>query len=148
MEPTTDPAITHLNPAGGSVMVTTDDEDRFVMPMPQAVTACVDYMRSEEGKAAMLDLFRLLKQWTRDHAADVREAYITPVSGALRFLVAPRSVRFNEALGDALSDLEVRVVEDERFARFLPFEAVAIPMGSPDGWIGPPEVTTRIDAQP
>ena len=99
---------------GGQVVVTPDDQDRFVMASRQAVSACQNALAVtrlvEQFKSELLGR---LHQWCAHHAGQVQSCYVPFLeSGScINAFIVAKSAKFDFALSDAIADLEVALDE-------------------------------------
>lgn len=99
-----------LHYAGGQVVVTPEDQDRFVLASQHAVSACQNAVLL--GRVA--DQFRTqflgkLIEWCKSHRDRVRACYVPfPSCGCtIKVFVVARSETFDFVLSDWIADLEV-----------------------------------------
>jgi len=108
--------VSHKGPVqlhydGGQVVVTPEDNDRFVLAARQAVSACqgavvVDRLVNQ-FKA---DFLAKLHKWCMDHRASVQACYVPypPSCGcAIKIFIVARGNVLDFDLSDAIADLEV-----------------------------------------
>jgi hypothetical protein len=95
----------------GQVVVTPQDEDRFVLAARQAVSACqgavvVDRLVNQ----FKTDFLARLHRWCIEHQASVQGCYVPypPSCGcAIKVFIVARAVAFDLDLSDAIADLEL-----------------------------------------
>jgi hypothetical protein len=97
---------------GGRVTVTPEDENRFVLRVGEAIAACQQVKADEQARDRFNFLLNRLGKWVLDHAAEVREAYVTTRDGSLCFLVVHSTPAYEEAFQDALAELDIELAND------------------------------------
>ena len=119
-----------LHWSGGQVLVTPEDEDRFVMASRQAISACQSAVLVDR----MIGQFRSqflgkLHQWCMGQQHCVRACYVPypPRSSAIKVFMLTKAKTFDFELSDAISDLEV-----ELDAEGWPTDILQIAGGSPE----------------
>jgi hypothetical protein len=113
------------------VCVETADEDRFLMTVESVVRACKAHGHIAEVGKQLRRLLRKLKDWLDAHPEDIREAYLTVRDSGLLFLVVREMKAFNDALEEALTDLDIDVANDEAF-NLIRLSVLALPFTSED----------------
>ncbi len=108
----TRPQIIRLSSAGGNVLVTPDDEDRFVLTAQSAVRACQAHHQSAEAiKMFKLEFLRPLMEWCQGQAARVHACYVPVPVDYVQVFVVGASPRYDFALGRELAKLEARLAD-------------------------------------
>lgn len=108
--PATSKGPIQLHYSGGQVIVTPEDEDRFVLASRQAVSACQSAFVFERAinqfKSEFLDR---LHKWCLEHKSSVRACYVPfPSSGcAIKVFMVARSGEFDFELSDLIAGLEI-----------------------------------------
>lgn len=113
----------------GKVWVESEDEDRFLMTVEAVVSACKTHGRFADVGKQLRKLVRKLTQWLDEHPEDVQEAYLTVRDSALLFLIVRKTKPFNEALEDALTELDLEIANDETLD-LIRFSVLALPATS------------------
>jgi hypothetical protein len=99
-----------LHYAGGQVVVTPEDQDRFVLASQHAVSAC----QNAVVLGRLINQFRTeflgkLHEWCKDHSGSVRACYVPfPSCGCtIKVFIVARSETFDFELSDLIADLEM-----------------------------------------
>ena len=96
----------------GRVLVTPDDEDRFVLTAQNAVKACQDQRRSEEAiKRFKSDLIVPLVDWCKRHVDRVHACYIPVPAGFVQVFIVGASSKYDFALGEQVAALELSLFD-------------------------------------
>ncbi|MCC7424979.1 MAG: hypothetical protein IT428_32305 [Planctomycetaceae bacterium] len=112
---------------GGHVVITPEDEDRFVKEASWAVSACQNKLALERFVRQFKDDFLVtVHSWCVQQGDRVRGAFV-PIDAAshLQVFVVTRLPRYDFTLSQALSDLETRL-----FEKSWPCDVLQIPDGS------------------
>jgi hypothetical protein len=97
---------------GGNVIVTPDDEDRFVLTAQSAVKACQDHVQQNESiKKFKSEFIRPLMDWCESNAGRIHSTYIPIPIGYVQVFVVGNSERFDFALGEDLANLELQLAD-------------------------------------
>jgi hypothetical protein len=109
----------------GYVTVVPSDEDRFTINIRHAVQSLSVSSRLEEFRDQFNLLLKELGQWLslRD---DWRDAFVTLRDGALVFVVVRNSVLYSDEFEDDLSDLDIRIANDQAL-ELVRIHSVALP---------------------
>jgi hypothetical protein len=99
-----------LHYTGGQVVVTPEDQDRFVLGVSQAITAC----QNEVAGRRFLEQFKNqllheLCKWCVKHGDRVQSCYLPfPIGGeCIKVFVVTKSPIFDFVLSDAIAQLEI-----------------------------------------
>jgi hypothetical protein len=99
--------------AAGTVLVTTDDEDRFFLTAQHAVKACQDYHRRTEASKNFKAFFIVpLYEWCNAHARQVSACYIPFPETHIQVFVIGTSKEYDFELGKEVSALELRLAKE------------------------------------
>ncbi|MBI2900956.1 MAG: hypothetical protein HYY17_12290 [Planctomycetes bacterium] len=113
------------------VVVTPDDQDRFMTTVQDAVRAC----RAHENSVRFNDQFQQtinrLGTWVRDHRSEILQAYVSIRDTDLLFLVETRSREYSREFEDALTDLDISIAQDSAL-NLIRLSVLAIPHSSPE----------------
>ena len=113
----------------GSVVVTPKDQDRFVISVQEAVTACKDITQVRQfGKY----LLSMLTKWLQDNRAKARKAFLTVRDGGLLFLVIRKEAKYDAQFTDALTELDVAIARDANL-NMIQLDVLALPDVSDEG---------------
>ncbi len=124
------PEPVRLDYYGGprDVLVTPQDEDRFMMNVEHAALACsigqkfiLPFRKQFEER-----LLPLLAAWLQERQEAFCDAYVTLREGCLLFLVVRASVPYDRKFEEALVDLSMRVARDEDLDR-IELQTLALP---------------------
>jgi hypothetical protein len=104
--------LIRLTSDGGNVVVTPDDEDRFVLTAQNAVKACQEHHRSSEAiKQFKSEFVRPLMEWCERNAARVHSCYIPVPVGFVQVFVVGASTKYEFGLGKDLANLELALAD-------------------------------------
>jgi hypothetical protein len=111
---------------GGHVVITPQDEGRFVRESQWAASVC----QSAPAAEPFVERFKTeflppLREWCQAHHERIRACYVPFASPHLTVFVITRAGRYDFALSDALSDLGF-----ELFQKNWPAEVLQVPSGS------------------
>jgi len=111
----------------GKVVVTAQDQDRFVMTIEQAAAACAEGDKAIRfGKQLENVLLPKLGAWLAGHQAAVRKAFLTQREGRLLFLVIQSTAPYDRQLADDLTALDLDVARDASLD-LIPLSVMALP---------------------
>jgi len=116
--------------ADDKVVVTPEDQDRFVIRLNRAIEILQQAHHAEEFKKQFDLLVRLLAEWV-NHTSGVKQAFLAPREGALAFVVVRDACEYNDDFEDNLSELDYRLANDEDLSR-IRMHAIALPPVSED----------------
>jgi hypothetical protein len=117
----------------GSIVVTPEDQDRFVMSMQEAVVACKDASQVlRYSRQFSQGLLPKLTTWLQDRRASVRKAFLTVRDGGLLLVVVRKESVYDAAFTDALTDLDVEIARDSSLDLIL-LDVLALPDVSDEG---------------
>ncbi len=97
---------------GGTVTVTPTDEDRFNLRVSEAISACKKWVADAQEKQRFSMLLKRLQAWVLERS-DLRDAFLTLRETGLLFLAVKKTARYDDALEDALSALDVELANDQ-----------------------------------
>lgn len=104
--------VIRLGYAAGKVVVTPEDEDRFVLTAQHAVTACQNHHRQDEAvKSFKIEFLGPLIDWCKRHADRVRACYIPVPLGYVQVFIVGSSYQYDFDLGRAISRLELELAD-------------------------------------
>jgi len=103
----------HLNQAEAQIVA--EDNDQFLWTVQEVVRACKAQGRFADVGKQLRTLLQKLRDWCNSHPDDIREAYLTVRDSGLLFLLVRKTKPFNEALEEALTDLDLEVANDNDF---------------------------------
>jgi hypothetical protein len=123
----TDGETVYLNAKNvrGQVVVTPDNENRFVVRMAEAIAACEGLEQNQRAQDKYNLLLTRLATWIGKHAASVRDAYVTTRDNGLCFIVVQKSPAYDRGFQDAVAELDWDIANDPD----IPFalEVMAVP---------------------
>lgn len=93
----------------GRVLVTAQDEDRFIVTCAQAVAACKVHISQKVWFDELDALLVRVRDWARHHADKVHAAYASPREGHIVLFVVPKSEQYDLDLGAKLTDLDIEL---------------------------------------
>lgn len=97
----------------GQITVESEDEDRFVTTVQQAVKACTLQQNRERVIQTFKEtLLKPIHDWCREHAPQVDRAYVVPQGNHLELFTIGKSKRYDFEFGDQLADLGLRLFQD------------------------------------
>jgi hypothetical protein len=113
---------------GGKVVVTPEDQDRFVLAADTAVQACQWMNAGLQLRQKFADEFLArVFQWCQQHADSVGSCYVAMRDGALTVFVIVSKDEYDFSLDDPLSDLEAEM-EDKGWSS----DFIQLPAGDAD----------------
>lgn len=128
-----------LHHKGGQVVVTPEDESRFVLASPQAVLAC-QQSEFKKNYAARFreELLSPLRHWCEQHKDFVHACHISgnALGNCYKVFVISQSQQFDFELSDMIADLETEFEKSD-----WPCDILQIAPGSPE------ELRTFFDPQ-
>lgn len=113
------------------VFITSENEDRFYVPMPEAVRR----IQIGESRHAWNDelnaMLVAVHQWAcHTKARDcIKECYAAPCDGTITIYVVPATGRFDFNLANQITDLDLRLARD---FQAVPTEIIQIPGDTDD----------------
>lgn len=94
----------------GRVVVTPEDQDRFVLAADRAVEACQMMNAGLQLRQRFADEFLArIFQWCQEHADRVSDCYVAMRDGTLTVFVMGPSAEYDFELDDPISELEAEV---------------------------------------
>ncbi len=118
--------LTYKRGADTPVVVTPEDENRFILRLHEAVEACRAYLERERFEAQFRLLLEKLAQWLREHESFVHQAFLTERDRGLLFLVVQRSPQYDKDLEEALTQLDLQIARDAELD-LIPLSVLAVP---------------------
>lgn len=111
----------------GVVLIDGEDGDRYVLYVTEVLERC-KYAERRECLARQLNklLKSVLSGWLADHAAVVRDAFLTFRDGGLLFIVVRNRVRHDFETTRSLADLDLAIARDDELD-LIRFDSVALP---------------------
>lgn len=116
----------------GSVVVTPEDNDRFMITVEAAIRACQAYHQQAVFQLQFKQTLQKLGEWLRAHQQDVGEAYVTVRDAGLLFLVVRRQAEYDSQFEDDLTDLDMQIAQDTEL-NLIRLSVFAIPPCSHEG---------------
>jgi hypothetical protein len=120
-------SLTHQE--GAKVMVTTKDGDRFVLRVEHAILGCRAAEKCDSFSQQLSELMNLLHQWVVDRSDAIDRAYLAPDADGFVFCVIRKGTLFDPRFEDDLSDLDLRVCNDDAFS-LIQLRVIALPYSS------------------
>jgi len=97
---------------GGTVVVTPEDEDRFVLTAQKAVKACQDQHPTGEAIKSFKSRFLLpLVNWCKRHTDRVQACYLPVPVGHLQVFIIGVSRKYDFELGKDIAGLELQLFD-------------------------------------
>jgi len=121
----------HHSDGGEQIEVVTNKNDVIYLTVEAAIKACKDQVEREDFTQQFDDLLDKLREWIELQKQDIAEAYVTLRDTGLLFLVVSKTRRFNQALEDALTELDVFVAQSEGF-NLIQLSVLALPAADRD----------------
>lgn len=112
-----------------TVTVIPRDRDSFCISVEEAVSACRMVDAGYSFVRQVADLRDELSTWIDAHRADIQAAYISFRSSGILFVVVQKEVRRNNRLADDLTELDIRIANDDRFD-LLNVDVLSLPKAS------------------
>jgi len=124
------PDVVHLDirGKGKSVVVTPDDQDRFMLKVEKAIGACQLLMTIEAGMQRFSLLLKRLGEWVSKRT-DSESAWLSLRDGQMLFLVVRKSASYDPRFEDELSSLELEIANDADLG-MIPMSTMAMPRAS------------------
>jgi hypothetical protein len=97
---------------GGQLFCETEDQDRFVVGIDEAIVACRLHVERDRYRNQFNLLVKRLAGWFTQHREKAHEAYLTIRDDSLLFLVVRKAVAFDEEFTDQLTELEYQITDD------------------------------------
>jgi hypothetical protein len=110
----------------GLLIVTPEDQDRFVIKVRRAIELLKLAGRADEFQKQFGLLLRLLAQWLRERKKRVEKAFLTYRDGALSFVVVRSEAQYDDDFEDAVSDLDFGIARDADLD-LIKMDAIALP---------------------
>ncbi len=110
------------------VVVSSEDADRIVMSMSEAVKACFAFDKGVHAfNRQFAELLDRLVKWINRHREAIRNAHVTirPPNNLL-FVVTQQEVEFDQQLTDALTELDIEIAGSNDFD-LIDFDVLALP---------------------
>lgn len=98
--------------AGRRVVVTPDDNDRYLLTVEQAILACNLMERVSGFQPRFEKMLSRLAAWLSDSRGAVDSAYVTIRDAGLLFLVVRKNTEYDREFEDALTELDLAVARD------------------------------------
>lgn len=109
------------------VLISPENEDRFVLTCAQTVRAVMAGMSVEVLIGEVQELFKHVAALLSKQEHRVRDCYAMPRQGELTFFVVPKSDNYDFELADVLSDIDIEIAE--KFQQ-VPCSVQQIPAGN------------------
>lgn len=124
-----DPVHVDARHAGRQVVLTREDEDRFVLTCRETVSASVGYavVRDE-----IVGAMSYVAEWVENEKGCISHCYASPREGRLVFFVSPRCDEYDSDLGEALTRLDIDLAQQFQAASC---EVQQIPSNSIDSFL-------------
>jgi hypothetical protein len=121
----------HWENHDGDILVTPSDNDRFVIKVGQAIQILRQQERQSQFEKQFQLLVKRLAQWLSEHP-DTGRPFLTAGEGVLRFVVMRNTVKCDDTITDALSDLEMDIANDGDLG-LIKVNTTALPLVSEEG---------------
>ena len=110
------------------VRVSRKTRDMFFLSLGEAVEACSAFVTSKiDFSNQMADLLDLLSAWVTERKERIKAAHLTlRRDNSVLFVVTQKEVRFDEALSDDLTRLDIDVANNPAF-ELITLDVLAIP---------------------
>ena len=108
------------------VVVTPESEDRFALTMELAIRGCALSSQIDKLNEQIGSLLEMLHLWISEHSYIINQAYVALRDTGLLFLVVQKGKRFDPALEDELTELDIGIAQSEKFD-LLNFSVLALP---------------------
>jgi hypothetical protein len=96
----------------GNIVVTPQDQDRFVIRVGRAIAILQQAAEAEKFRAQFNLLLRMLAEWLKEHQDEIAKAYLTDRDGALAFVVVRKSCEYDDDFEDVISALDFQIAND------------------------------------
>jgi len=126
-----EPLMLSYEEKGRQIVVTPEDNDRFVTTVEHAIAACQMQQESEEFAKQFDRLLRRLAGWIVEQQDKIKEAYLTVRDAGLLFLVVRKEKHYDRELTDSLTDLDIEIAQSSEF-NLVRLSVLALPNASKD----------------
>ncbi len=124
------PIRLNFHERGRQVVVTPENEDRFMMTVQEAASILQQANQQVLFVGQFQLLLNALAAWLSKHRAKVFRSFLTVREGRLLFLVVRKQVRYDDPFDDSLTELDMQTAQDDRFS-LIELEVLALPNASP-----------------
>ncbi len=112
---------------GSRVVVTPENQDRFVLSVRDAAEACRAARAVDSFVAQFNALLQRLARWLRDHPDACRKAFVTVRDAGLLFVIVGPAARHEAEVEEALTDLDLEVARDPSLDK-MDLNVMALPL--------------------
>lgn len=117
----------------GKVVVTPQEQDRFVLTVQQATAACLGIMPILQYREQFVEgLMPKLIGWLEDHRKQIHKAFLTIRDGGLMLLVVRNKAEFDREFTDELTTFDMEVAQDAGLSA-IRLDVLALPKVSDKG---------------
>lgn len=125
------PLQLHYRRKNKQVVVTPDDQDRYVLTVEEIIRACQVVERAFAFGQQFECLLEILAGWLLNHRKDIADAVITMRDAGLLFLIIRKEKAYDPAFEDALTNLDVEIAQDEALD-LIRLSVLSLPKASHD----------------
>ena len=97
------------------VMITPQDNDRFVVTVESAILACKAVNSNERFRDQFNYLLNTLGSWLTAHADKIDQAYLTIRDRGLLFLPIQKSRTYDRVLSESFTDLDLEIANNPAY---------------------------------
>lgn len=108
------------------VVVETNEEDRFVLSLQDAIQACRSIEKANEYLSQLSGVFRRLTTWLNERPEKIDRAYLSLSGDGLDFTIVQRSNRFDPEIDEPLVDLDISIAKSEEF-NLITLDVMSLP---------------------
>ncbi len=111
------PIILDYKQANRKVTVVPSDEDRFVMSMQDAATACqiVERMDIINFTRQFKELLNYLGRWIKAHQNKILHSFLTTRDAGLLFIVIRKESKYDDNFESELTELDLKIAQNKDF---------------------------------
>ena len=97
------------------VVVTPEDENRFIVTVEAAIRACNAAVQYSAFEPVFSNLLTHLGEWKRQHEEQILDAYLTVRDAELMFVVVKKTREYDREFEDLLTSLDIGIAQDKDF---------------------------------
>ena len=114
---------------GKRVVITDENNDRFVLRVEDVIRACRSAEKFEEFANQISDVLDRLAAWLIERADKVDRAYLSLETDCVAFTVVLKTKSFDPDFEDALSLIDLEIAQDQGL-NLIHLRSLALPLSS------------------
>lgn len=118
---------------GQKVIVTPQNQDRFMLSVREAAIACQMADDSNSFIQQFKELLENLASWLKRHGSKVERAFVTIRDAGFVFLVVQRNKSYNREFEDLLTELDMSIAQDQNL-NLIRLNVLALPKSSKESY--------------